>query len=415
MNSKTADSVLTFPPLNEQMDLIRLGAEEIISEEELVRKLERSAKLGKPLIIKEGFDPTAPDLHLGHAVQLRKLKHFQDLGHQVVFLIGDFTGRVGDPTGRSKTRPPMTAADVERNAQTYREQVFKILDPARTQVRLNSEWLAALTPYDLIALTSHYTVARMLERDDFSKRFKTNQPISILEFMYPLLQGYDSVALRADVELGGTDQKFNLLLGRTLQEHYGIEPQVCLMMPLLAGTDGVEKMSKSLNNYIGINETPQNIFGKTLSIPDDMIVPYFVLTSGMLPREIDEIRRGIDSGHVNPRDPKRALARRLVELYHGAAAAAHAEAEFDRLFVKKDIPDEIADFAITDDGELLLAKLIVDSGGAKTNSEAKRLIEAGGVQLDQHKVADPLQKVRITTPVILKVGKRFFVRLVPRC
>ncbi|MBI5060513.1 tyrosine--tRNA ligase [candidate division KSB1 bacterium] len=396
------------------MDLIRLGAEEIISEEELARKLERSLKSAKPLIIKEGFDPTAPDLHIGHAVQLRKLKHFQDLGHQVVFLIGDFTGRVGDPTGRSKTRPPMTAEDVERNAVTYREQVFKILDPLKTQVRFNSEWLGTLTPYDLISLTSHYTVARMLERDDFTKRFKANQPISILEFMYPLLQGYDSVALRSDVELGGTDQKFNLLLGRTLQEHYGIEPQVCLMMPLLPGTDGVEKMSKSLNNYIGINETPQNIYGKTLSIPDNMIIAYYTLASGLLPREIREIQVGMESGRVNPRDPKRRLARRLVELYHSTTAAMTAEEEFDRLFVKKDIPDEISDFTVAADDDLLLAKLIVDSGGAKTNSEAKRLIEAGGVQLDQHKVSDPLQKIQLTSPVILKVGKRFFVRLIPK-
>jgi tyrosyl-tRNA synthetase len=404
---------LNFPAVKEQLDWILRGAEEVIQVEDLERKLTRSFVSGQPLIVKEGFDPTAPDLHVGHSVSIRKLKQFQDLGHQVVFVIGDFTGRVGDPSGRSKTRPAMTGEDIEKNAQTYREQVFKILDPQKTQIRFNSEWLGALSPYDFLRLTSHYTVARMLERDDFEKRFKSNQPIAILEFMYPLLQAYDSVALNADVELGGTDQKFNLLLGRTLQEHFGIEPQVCLMLPLLIGTDGADKMSKSLGNYIGINEPPQEIYGKTLSIPDEQIVPYLVLATDVPKTEIEAIASELKSGSINPRDPKRRLARELVTLYHSREAAEQAEADFDRVFAKKDVPEEISDFRVPPGEEHPLAKLIVDSGGAKTNSEARRLIQGGGVQLDGQKIDDVMMRVTVERPVLLKVGKRFFVRLVP--
>ena len=354
---------MPFPPVKEQLDLLLRGVEEVISVEDLERKLARSEMTGTPLIVKEGFDPTAPDLHIGHTVQIRKLKQFQDLGHRVVFLIGDFTGRVGDPSGRSKTRPPMTAEDIERNAATYREQVFKILDPQKTEIRFNSEWLGALSPYDFLRLTSHYTVARMLERDDFEKRYRSNQPIAILEFMYPLLQAYDSVALKSDVELGGTDQKFNLLLGRTLQEHFGIEPQVCLMLPLLVGTDGTEKMSKSLNNYIGIHEPPQQIYGKTLSIPDELIVSYFTLATDVPKGEITRVAEGMKTGALNPRDAKRRLARELVTLYHSADAAASAEAEFDKVFARKEVPDEIADFAVRPDAEFALAKLIYGMWG----------------------------------------------------
>jgi tyrosyl-tRNA synthetase len=404
---------VNFPPVKEQLDILLRGVEETISTEDLERKLERSLKTGTPLIVKEGFDPTAPDLHLGHTVSIRKLRQFQDLGHQVVFLIGDFTARVGDPSGRSKTRPPMTSEDIEINAQTYRQQVYKILDPEKTQVRFNSEWLGSLSPYDFLRLTSHYTVARMLERNDFEKRFHSNQPIAILEFMYPLLQAYDSVALKSDVELGGTDQKFNLLLGRTLQEHYGIEPQVCMMLPLLVGTDGTDKMSKSLHNYIGINEPAQEIYGKTLSIPDSLIVSYFVLATNVPMHDIQTIADELKAGSVNPRDHKRRLARELVALYHSREAADGAEAEFDRIFAKKEIPEDLADFAVKADGEIPLAKLIVDSGGAKSNSEARRLIEGGGVHLDNEKVADVMLRVRIDKPMLLKVGKRFFVRLVP--
>jgi len=404
---------LKFPPVKEQLDILLRGVEETISVEDLERKLERSFRKGTPLIVKEGFDPTAPDLHIGHTVSIRKLKQFQDLGHQVVFLIGDFTGRVGDPSGRSKTRPPMTGEDIVRNAQTYKEQVFKILDANKTQVRFNSEWLGALSPYDFLRLTSHYTVARMLERDDFEKRFKSNQPIAILEFLYPLLQAYDSVALKSDVELGGTDQKFNLLLGRTLQEHFGVEPQVCLMLPLLPGTDGVDKMSKSLGNYIGIHESPQDIYGKTLSIPDEMIVFYFVLATDVPQNEIKQIADDLKNGRVNPRDPKRRLARELVTLYHSREAAESAEAEFDRIFSKKEVPDEIPEYTVAASGEIPVARLIVDSGGAKTNSEARRLIEGGGVQLDGGKISDPMQRITIDKPMLLKVGKRFFVKLIP--
>lgn len=404
---------MKFPPVKEQLDLLLRGVEETILVEDLERKLERSVKSGEPLLVKEGFDPTAPDLHIGHTVTIRKLQQFQQLGHQVVFLIGDFTGRVGDPTGRSKTRPAMTEEDIKRNAQTYKDQVYKILDPQKTQIRFNSEWLGALTPYDFLRLTSHYTVARMLERDDFDKRFKSGQPIAILEFLYPLLQAYDSVALRSDVELGGTDQKFNLLLGRTLQEHFGIEPQVCLMMPLLPGTDGVDKMSKSLHNYIGIHEPAQEIYGKTLSIPDHLIVTYFVLATNVTQREIKMIEDDLKFSRVNPRDHKRWLARELVTLYHSHEAAEQAEVEFDKLFAKKEVPDDVPDFKVVSDEALPLAKLIVKSGGAKTNSEARRLIEGGGVQIDGEKASDPMQRIVVDRPILLKVGKRFFVRLIP--
>lgn len=404
---------MKFPPVKEQLDLLLRGVEETILVEDLERKLERSRKSGEALIIKEGFDPTAPDLHIGHTVTIRKLRQFQELGHQVIFLIGDFTGRVGDPSGRSKTRPAMTGEEIKRNAQTYRDQVFKILDPKKTQVRFNSEWHGALSPYDFLQLTTHYTVARMLERDDFDKRFKSGQPIAILEFLYPLLQAYDSVALRADVELGGTDQKFNLLLGRTVQEHYGIEPQVCMMLPLLAGTDGVEKMSKSLDNYIGIYEPPQEIYGKTLSIPDELIIPYFVLATDVPQNEIARIAEELKEGRTNPRDPKRRLARELVALYHTREAAEQAEAAFDRLFTKKEVPEDVRDFAVTAGESLPLARLIVECAAAASNSEARRLIEGGGVQLEGERVSDPMLRILVDRPMLLKVGKRFFVRLVP--
>lgn len=403
---------MKFPPVKEQLDTLLRGVEETIQVEDLERKLERSLQNSEPLIIKEGFDPTAPDLHIGHTVTIRKLRQFQELGHQVVFLIGDFTGRVGDPSGRSKTRPPMTAEDIERNAQTYKDQVFKILDPAATQVRFNSEWLGAFTPYDFLRLTSHYTVARMLERDDFDKRFKSYQPIAILEFLYPLLQAYDSVALRSDVELGGTDQKFNLLLGRTLQEHFGVEPQVCMMLPLLLGTDGVEKMSKSLHNYIGIHEPPQEIYGKTLSIPDELIVPYFVLATNVPQDEINRIAEDLKHILVNPRDPKRRLARELVTLYHSREAAEKAEAEFDKIFARKDVPSEISEYSVTYH-EISLAKLIYETGAAPSGSIARNLIESGAVYLDGKKVDDPMMYLCLEQPTLLKVGKRFFVRLIP--
>ncbi|MFH1012004.1 MAG: tyrosine--tRNA ligase [bacterium] len=396
------------------MDRILRGAEEVVSAEDLERKVARSIQTDTPLIIKEGFDPTAPDIHLGHAVTIRKLKHFQELGHTVVFLIGDFTGLVGDPSGRSKIRPRMTLAEVEKNAETYRTQVFKILDPKRTQVRFNSEWLGRLTSYDFLALTSYSTVARMLERDDFDKRYKSQAPIAILEFLYPLLQAYDSVALKADVELGGTDQKFNLLLGRTIQECYEQEPQVCLMMPLLVGTDGVEKMSKSLGNYIGINDSPDEIFGKTMSIPDTLIHPSFKLCTQVPAQELKTIEADLTQGRVNPRDHKRRLANELVTLYYSHEMAREAEEKFDRLFRKKELPDDIKDYVYEGENPIALSRLIARVGGASSGSEARRLIEGGGVQIDGQRVTDSLAQVIIEHPILLKVGKRFFLRVRPK-
>ncbi len=405
---------MSLPPLNEQMDLILRGTEEVISVENLEQKVARSIKTNKPLIVKEGFDPTAPDIHIGHAVSIRKLKHFQDLGHTVVFLIGDFTALVGDPSGRSKIRPRMTREEVKQNAETYRMQVFKILDPKKTQVRFNSEWLGSLTSYDILALTSYYTVARMLERDDFEKRFKSQTPIAVLEFLYPLMQAYDSVALKADVELGGTDQKFNLLLGRTIQENYGQEPQVCMMLPLLVGTDGVEKMSKSLHNYIGINESADEIYGKTLSIPDEQIYPYFQLCTQIPARELETIQKDLTEQRVNPRDHKRRLARELVRLYYSEQAALQAEESFDKLFRKKEVPDDIEEYLYDGENPITVSGLIALVGGAASKSAARRLVEGGGVQLDGRKVSDPLEQIIIDKPMLLRVGKRFFKRVRPK-
>jgi tyrosyl-tRNA synthetase len=405
---------MTSPPLNEQMDLLLRGVEEVVSPEDLERKVSRAIQTNQPLVVKEGFDPTAPDIHLGHAVTIRKLKHFQDLGHTVVFLIGDFTGLVGDPSGRSKVRPRMTQAEVEKNADTYRTQVFKILDPQKTQVRFNSEWLGKLTSYDLLALTSYYTVARMLERDDFDKRYKSQTPIAILEFLYPLMQAYDSVALKADVELGGTDQKFNLLLGRTIQEYYKQEPQVCMMMPLLVGTDGIEKMSKSLGNYIGIDESPDEIYGKTMSIPDNLIQPYFRLCTQVSARELEKIEADLAHGKVNPRDHKRWLARELVTLYYSNEVAQEAEEKFDRLFRKKEVPEEIKEHIYDGETRTTISRLIAQVGGAASGSEARRLVQGGGVQIDGQRVSNPLEEIVIDRPILLKVGKRFFVRVRPR-
>ena len=405
---------MSFPPLNEQMDLILRGVEEVISAENLEKKIARAIKTDTPLIVKEGFDPTAPDIHIGHAVSIRKLKHFQDLGHTVVFLIGDFTALVGDPSGRSKIRLRMTREEVKQNAETYRNQVYKILNPEKTQVRFNSEWLGKLSSYDILALTSYYTVARMLERDDFEKRFKSQTPIAVLEFLYPLLQAYDSVALKADVELGGTDQKFNLLLGRTIQENYGQEPQVCMMLPLLVGTDGVEKMSKSLNNYIGINESPDEIYGKAMSIPDEQICNYSGLCTQIPKEELERIRRDLAEKCVNPRDCKRRLARELVRFYYSEQEALQAEENFDKLFRKKEIPDEIDEFLYDGENPITISGLIALVGGASSKSAARRLVEGGGVQLESRKVSDPLEKIFIDKPILLRVGKRFFKRVRPK-
>jgi tyrosyl-tRNA synthetase len=369
-----------FPSVNEQMDAIRQGAVEIIPEEDLARKLERSLRRNEPLTIKQGFDPTRPHLHVGYMVSIRKLRTFQDLGHRVVFLLGDFTALVGDPSGRNEARPRLSEEEVERNAATYREQVFTVLDPARTVIDRNSRWLREMGLPGVLELASHYTVARMLERDDFADRYAARSPISVLEFLYPLLVGYDSVVLRADVELGGTDQKFNLLVGRTLMERYGVEPQVALIMPLLRGIDGERKMSQSYDNYIGIRERPEDQYGKTMSIPDTLLEEWTTLLAGLapaaLPAALERCRR-------EPYAAKRWLAARLVEQFHGADAAAEAAAHFDRLFKAKEAPHERPRFTHAPG---TLAVVLRDIGFAKSLGEARRMAVQGGVQVDGAKV-----------------------------
>jgi tyrosyl-tRNA synthetase len=401
-----------FPPLNEQMDAIKRGAAEIIREEDLTRKIEHSLKTGKPLTVKLGCDPSRPDLHLGHSVVLRKLRQFQDLGHHAVLIVGDFTGMIGDPSGRSKTRPALSLEETRRNGQSYFEQATKILSTKKIQMLYNSEWLGTMTFSDVIGLASKYTVARMLERDDFEKRYRAGEPISIHEFLYPLAQAMDSVAIRADIELGGTDQKFNLLVGREIQRENGIEPQVAITLPILVGTDGVEKMSKSLDNYIAISESPREIYGKTLSIPDTLIADYFLLTTDLPPAEIDQIRRQVNAQSVNPRDVKRRLARELVRLYHSEKDARAAEEEFDRIFVKKDLPDDIPERAIkAEEGGVSILRLLTETGLASSNGEARRLIDQGGVSIDGVRITDSNTTIPLSTGVIVKVGKRKFLKV----
>ena len=398
--------------LNEQMDIIRRGTEEIISEEELARKVERSIRDQRPLIVKQGFDPTAPDIHIGHTVSIRKLKEFQDLGHRVVFLIGDFTGMIGDPTGKTEMRRRLSKEEVLQNAETYKQQIFKILDPEKTVIDFNSRWCAPLTFEDVLELTSRYTVARMLERDDFEGRYREGKPISIMEFLYPLVQGYDSVALKADVELGGTDQKFNLLVGRDLQREYGQEPQVVITMPLLVGTDGTEKMSKSLGNYIGINEPPGEIYGKTMSIPDELIYPYFELAADVSLKELREIKQKLDEGRAHPMDLKRQLARRLVAMYHDAKEAQTAEEAFDAVFKAGKVPEEIPEYSLPPGRETIwIVRLLTASGMAASNSEARRLIQQGAVSIEGRRVNDVEAELSLQGGEVLKVGKRKFVRI----
>ncbi len=404
-----------FKPVEEQIKLLKKGAVEIIQEEDLIRKLERSIKDNKPLVVKAGFDPTAPDIHLGHTVLLRKMKHFQDLGHTVVFLIGDFTGLIGDPTGRSATRPAMTREEINRNAETYKQQVFKILDPQKTVVDFNSRWLGALTSFEIIKLASKYTVARLLERDDFTKRFKSGLPISVHELLYPLMQAYDSVALQADVELGGTDQKFNLLVGREIQREYGQEPQVILTMPLLEGLDGVEKMSKSLGNYVGINEPPREMFGKLMSISDQLMYRYYELLTDVTTDQIESWKKQAGEGKVNPRDLKAQLARMIVADFWGEEEARKASDEFDRIFKLKEIPEDIEEKLIEtgkDTNSMGLVDVMVNLGLVPSRGEAKRLIRQGGVYLDGQRV-DSLDHLVDATKneQILKIGKRKFYRL----
>ncbi len=405
---------MSFLPAPQQMETLKKGSVEILREEELLAKLERSRTAGRPLRVKVGFDPSAPDIHLGHTVLIRKMKHFQELGHEVIFVIGDFTGLIGDPTGVSKTRPALTREQVDANAETYRRQVFKLLDPQATRVELNSRWLGSMTSYDWVRLASKYTVARILERDDFTKRFKASQPIGIHEFLYPLAQAYDSVALEADVEMGGTDQKFNLLVGREIMREFGMEPQVVLTMPLLEGTDGVEKMSKSLGNYIGIDEPPREIFGKVLSISDDLMWRYYELCTDLSLAEISALREKVAAGTLHPKQAKQDLARRIVADFHSTLAAESAQAEFERIFVSRQAPDEVESLDLPCAAEKLwLPKLLVLAGMAKSNAEASRLIRQGGVVLDGARVESPDLELRADLPAehLLKVGKRRFVKV----
>jgi tyrosyl-tRNA synthetase len=393
--------------VTESLDLIKRGIEEVLPEELLVKKLQR----GKPLKIKAGFDPTAPDLHIGHTVLINKLRQFQELGHEVIFLIGDFTGMIGDPTGKSATRPPLTREDVIENAKTYEHQIFKILDPAKTTVLFNSSWMGEMSAADLIQLAAKQTVARMLERDDFNKRYKNGQPIAIHEFLYPLVQGYDSVALKADVELGGTDQKFNLLVGRQLQEAYGQEPQVVITLPILEGLDGVQKMSKSLNNYIGITDVPEEMFGKVMSISDELMWRYFELLSFKPMSEIESYQAEVAEGG-NPRDIKIRLAEELVARFHTQDLAAKAHQAFIARFQQGEIPDEMPEHQLeaTDNG-YPIANLLKDGGLVKSTSEARAMIKQGAVRIDGEKISDYLLVVEPGTKAIYQVGRRRFARI----
>ncbi|HET6764146.1 MAG TPA: tyrosine--tRNA ligase, partial [Longimicrobiaceae bacterium] len=383
---------MSFAPVAEQMDLIRQGALEIVPEDALVRKLENSARTGQPLVVKQGFDPTRADLHIGHAVSIRKLRTFQELGHQVVFVVGDYTALIGDPTGRSDLRPQLTEDEVRENARTYQEQVFKILDPARTRVEYNSTWLKPMQLAEILKLTAQYTVARMLERDDFSRRYAEGRPISVVEFLYPLMQAYDSVVLRADVELGGSDQKFNLLVARDIQERYGQQPQVCLLMPLLRGTDGVHKMSKSYDNYVGLADAPDQQYGRTMSIPDDLLAEWYTLASGL---SGPALAQAVERCAAEPYRAKRELAGHVVASYHGADAAAAAADAFDALFKRREAPADMpvvevsaADAALAPaDGSVSLARLLAAAGLASSNGDAVRQIEQGAVSVDGQRAA----------------------------
>jgi tyrosyl-tRNA synthetase len=403
-----------FRPAEEQFEYLRKGAVDIIRAEELLAKLQRSRLSRKPLTVKVGFDPSAPDLHLGHTVVLRKMKHFQDLGHRVVFLIGDFTGMIGDPTGQSRTRPVLTPEQIKANAETYKRQVFTILHPRKTVVDFNSRWLGKLGSAGLVRLAAKYTVARLLERDDFAKRYRAGQAIGVHEFLYPLAQGYDSVALECDVEMGGTDQTFNLLVGRELMREYGLEPQVVLTMPLLEGLDGVEKMSKSLGNYVGIREPPREIFGKLMSISDALMWRYYELLTDLSLAKIEELKSRAASGEIHPKQAKTDLARRIVADYHGEEAAAQAAAEFEKVFARKETPDEVREVRLPGGPRpIWVPKLLVSVGLAKSNGEARRLIEQGGVSIDGERIADAAREIpaAATATHLIKVGKRHFVRV----
>lgn len=402
------DEKTVLTEVNRQMELIRRGVAEIIPEEELAQKLFRSIKEKRPLRAKLGLDPTAPDIHLGHTVVLNKLRQFQDLGHEVHLIIGDFTGRIGDPSGKSETRKQLSEEEVMANAATYQEQIFKILDREKTFIHFNSSWLMQLKLADVLNLAGKYTVARMLERDDFSKRYREGLPIGIHEFMYPLMQAYDSVELRADVELGGTDQKFNLLVGRNLLREYGQEPQVALTMPILEGTDGVQKMSKSLGNYIGVNEEAYEMFGKTMSIPDELIARYFELLTRVPMNDIQGLQEDMNSGKLNPRDAKIRLAKEIIKIYHNEEEAEKAEEKFRRVFSQRDIPEDIP-VITSSEREVWLPKFLHDNSMVNSTSDGRRMIKQGAVKVNGEKYQE--ENLLLQDTMVLQVGRRKFCRL----
>jgi len=396
----------------QQLKELKRGTQEILPEKDLLSKLEKSVKTGKPLIVKAGFDPTAPDIHLGHTVLIQKMAQFQKLGHTVIFLIGDFTGLVGDPSGKSKTRPQLTREEVLKNTETYKTQVFKILDPKKTVIRFNSEWLDKFSSYDFVRLASHANVARMLEREDFNRRYKEGQSISLHEFMYPLLQAYDSVALKADVELGGTDQKFNLLMGRELMQDYSLEPQVCLTMPLLEGLDGVQKMSKSLNNYVGVEDSPNDMFGKLLSIRDSLLRRYYDLLSALSTDEIASLFKDLETGKIHPKSVKVKFAKEMVARFHSQEASEQAETHFDKVFSKKEIPDSIPEFEfVANESTVWLPKLLVDLKFATSTSEGKRLVTQGAVKINEQGVTTEQFSITKESPFVIQCGKRKFAKV----
>jgi len=392
------------------MDVLKKGTVEIIPEEELVRKIEKSIKQNKPLNIKLGCDPSVPDLHIGHSVVLNKLREFQDLGHTAILIVGDFTGMIGDPSGKKKTRPQLTFEETKENGKSYFEQASVILDRDKTKIVYNSEWLSKLDLHALLGILGKFTVQRILERDDFTNRLKEHQEISMHELLYPIMQGYDSYAIDADVELGGTDQKFNNLVGRDMQKRFGKEPQVVMLMPLLEGTDGNEKMSKSLNNYIGISEDPKDIFGKTMSIPDILIYKYFTLATRLSPSELADVKKTLENPDTNPRDIKRRLGFEIVKLYYDEKTANEAISGFDKIFIKKEIPDEIPEYTL-DEKNIKLTAFIVKTGMADSNAAARRLIEQGGVSMDGEKIEDVNYIVAGDSGFVLKVGKRKFLKV----
>lgn len=404
----------SFLDPREQLERIKFGVAEFINDEEMLKKLKRSKETGKPLNIKLGADPTRPDIHIGHTVVINKLKQFQDLGHHVHFLIGDFTALIGDPTGKSATRPALTEEEIQENAKTYAKQIFKILDPDKTEIVYNSHWINKMSPGEIIKMAAKYTVAQMLERDDFTKRYRGGVPIAIHEFLYPLTQGYDSVALRSDVELGGTDQKFNLLVGRSLQAAYGQESQCILTMPILEGIDGVHKMSKSLDNYISVVDTPKDMFGKTMRISDELMYRWYELLTDLNAGQLESLKKDVKEGRKHPRQVKVDLAKFLITRFHSQTAAQAAEDEFNRIFVDKGLPDDIPDFAVSAADQVSFVALMVQAGLATSNSEGTRLIQGGGVQIDSEKVSDPRLKMDLKSGAkfVVKAGKKKFVRIV---